>query len=169
MRMRIRSPVLFATAALIGAAAVLGDPAAVAAQQMEDERAVVAVVEKLFTAMRARDTVAMKSVFTEEARLVGQVTRDGTARIQVTPVSAFISGIASVPEDRELIERIYEPTVEIDGDLASFWAFYTLHIGEQFSHCGVDAAHLFRTPDGWKIASLADTRRRENCDVSGDG
>jgi hypothetical protein len=141
----------------------------VSAQQMGEERAVIEVVEKLFTAMRARDTVAMKSVFTADARLVGQVTRDGTTQIQVTPVADFISGIASIPPDREIIERIYEPSVRIDGDLASFWAFYTLHLGEQFSHCGVDAAHLFRTSEGWKIASLADTRRRENCDVPTGG
>jgi hypothetical protein len=163
MTARLRT-FLAAPVALVAALAAL--PGATSAQQ-QDERAVVAVLEKLFDAMRTRDTTAMRSVFTAEARLIGQSTRDGATTIQVTPAAQFIASIAAIPPDREIVERIYQPEVSIDGDLASFWAFYTLHVSDQFSHCGVDAAHLFRTPDGWKIVSLADTRRREGCDPPG--
>jgi hypothetical protein len=63
-----------------------------------------------------------------------------------------------------LDEKVFTPIVQIDGDLASVWTFYTLHIGEQFSHCGIDAFMLLRVAGQWKIVSLADTRRQENCE-----
>ena len=54
-------------------------------------------------------------------------------------------------------------TVQVDGTLASVWAEYTFYAGERLSHCGVDAFHLVRTPAGWKIVSLVDTRRSDSC------
>lgn len=139
-----------------------------ARSQQNDEQAVIAAVQRLFDAMRSRDTAAMRSVFTAEARLVGQAMSEGRPVVRVTPASQFVAGIGRMTEPRELIERVYAPKVFIDGDLASYWAFYTLHVGDEFIHCGVDAAHLFRTPDGWKIASLADTRRTTNCEPPRD-
>jgi hypothetical protein len=62
-------------------------------------------------------------------------------------------------------ERIYAPEVRIDGNLATVWTFYTLHVGERFSHCGIDAFQLLKLPAGWKIVAVADTRRTTGCDV----
>ncbi|HFA51249.1 MAG TPA: hypothetical protein ENJ95_19730 [Bacteroidetes bacterium] len=31
------------------------------------------------------------------------------------------------------------------------------------SHCGVNAFHLFKSREGWKITQVTDTRRRNNC------
>ena len=47
--------------------------------------------------------------------------------------------------------------------LASVWVPYEFYLGDKFSHCGVDAFHLARFEDGWKIIGLADTQRREGC------
>lgn len=140
---------------------VLATPAA--AQQQGDEQAVIAVVQKLFDGMRARDTVMMKSTFAPGAQLLGVAARDGTESMRAVPVAQFVSSIASA-DPGEFIERVYDPEVKIDGNLASYWAYYTFHVGERFSHCGVDAVLLFRFADGWKIASIADTRRQDPCE-----
>jgi hypothetical protein len=142
-------------------------PAAVAmpaaAQQQNDEQAVIAVVQKLFDGMRARDTVMMKSTFAPGAQLLGLAQRDGSESMRASPAAQFVSGIAGAPAG-EFIERVYEPEVKIDGNLASYWAYYTFHVGDRFSHCGVDAVLLFKFADGWKIASIADTRRQDPCE-----
>lgn len=127
------------------------------------EAEVLGVMEKLFEAMAARDTAVIRSVFDPTARLVRAPTRQGATAVQVSTVDQFVNSIARAPAG-ELIERIYAPEIRIDGNLATIWTFYTLHIGEQFSHCGIDAAQLFHTGASWKIVSLADTARRENCD-----
>jgi hypothetical protein len=152
---------LFAPAvALIAGLCALPAPAAA---QASEEQAVIAVVQKLFDGMRTRDTVAMKSVFAPGAQLLGLAQRDGSTAMRALPADQFASSIASAPPG-EFIERVYDPVVKIDGNLASYWAFYTFHVGERFSHCGVDAVLLFKFPDGWKIASIADTRRQEGCE-----
>lgn len=134
-----------------------------AAAQQSDEQAVIAVVQKLFDGMRARDTVMMNSTFAPGAQLLGISQRDGTESLRAVPASQFAAGIAGAPPG-EFIERVYDPQVKIDGNLASYWAYYTFHVGDQFSHCGVDAVLLLKFADGWKIASIADSRRQDPCD-----
>ena len=63
----------------------------------------------------------------------------------------------------EWLERIFDPEVRIDGTLASVWAPYDFHLNKQFSHCGVDAFHLLKLQDGWRIVALSDSFQREGC------
>ena len=161
---RLRTLACCALLACVSAAA----PAALRAQEPGSREAeVVAVLQKLFDGMRARDSVMIRSVFDPAARLVRAVTRDGRTTVQVTTVDQFVSGIGRAPAGEELIERIYDPEVRIDGRLATIWTFYTFHLGERFSHCGIDAAQLLETDQGWKIVHLGDTMRRENCEPPG--
>src|SRR5690606_9471441 len=56
-----------------------------AAAQQSDEQAVIAVVQKLFDGMRARDTVMMNSTFAPGAQLLGISQRDGTESLRAVP------------------------------------------------------------------------------------
>jgi hypothetical protein len=69
---------------------------------------------------------------------------------------AFVRGVSGI--DGEPIERMWDPVVRIDGDLAELWAPYDFYVGERFSHCGVDAVHLVRHEGRWKIAVISYTR-----------
>lgn len=132
------------------------------AAQSADERAVMDVVQRLFDGMRTADSAQVRSVFHEGARLISTGVRNGEPVVGVVPVDGFVQAVggAEVPWD----ERLYDPEIRIDGNLAHVWVSYTFHAGDQFSHCGVDSIQLARTPMGWKIVSLADTRRREGCE-----
>jgi hypothetical protein len=145
-------------------AAALLVPAAARAQAGSEEAEVMAVVEKLFDAMRARDTTAMRSVFVPGARLVRGSTATGETTVDMTDIGDFITSIANAPPGLLIDERIYDHEVRIDGNLATVWVHYTLYLGDRLSHCGVDAVQLLRLSDGWKMVNLADTMRRENCD-----
>jgi imidazolonepropionase-like amidohydrolase len=127
-----------------------------------DEReAVLAVVQRLWDGMRTRDTAVVRLVFDSAAALTRVSTRDGDARVQVTPVSGFIEALGRATEAWN--ERMFAPEVRIDGSLATVWTEYDFHLGSQFSHCGVDAFQLLKTSAGWKIVALSDTARREGC------
>ena len=127
-----------------------------------DERAaVLAVVQRLWDAMKARDTAMARSVFDSSAMLSRAVTRNGESRVQLTPVSAFLEALSHATEPWN--ERMYSPEVRIDGSLATVWTEYDFSLGDKFSHCGVDAFQLLKTSAGWKIVALADTARREGC------
>lgn len=138
--------------------------AAPAAAQAEERAAVLAVVQRLFDAMRARDTVAMKSVFDSTATLVAvRQRRQGSPVVSVTPWREFM--MANARDTRGVWdERIYDPEVRIDATLATVWVSYDFFLSGTFSHCGTDAFTLLKTPGaGWKIMMVADTFQREGC------
>lgn len=127
-----------------------------------DRNAVIAAVQSLFDAMRTRDTTAIRAAFAPNAQLVSIRTVPGaTPRFQVTPVSAFVTSIGRATE--ALVERMWDPRVEVAGDMASLWAPYDFRIGAAFSHCGHDAVHLLRTPEGWKVTGITYTVIATGC------
>ncbi|MBX3134350.1 MAG: nuclear transport factor 2 family protein [Gemmatimonadaceae bacterium] len=145
------------TAAALLLAGVLSAPAAQA--QSAEQDAVYAVVTGLFDGMRTRDTASMRAAFVSGATLQS-VSANG---IRVDAIDAWIGSVGSAPAGLVLDERLANPVVQVDGDLASVWVEYWFFAGERFSHCGVDAFVLARQGGAWRIISVADTRKREGC------
>jgi hypothetical protein len=128
-----------------------------------DAQQIAAVVARLFDAMRAGDSATVRAVFDSTAQLIAVDTRQNPPTITVRPVEAFIKGVGT-PHAEQWNERPMNPVTHIDGPLAVVWTDYTFHLGERFSHCGVDTFQLVRRVDGWKILSIAYTRRVDGCD-----
>jgi hypothetical protein len=116
---------------------------------------------RMFDAMRARDTAALRSVFDTSARLVTTTTREGRAVLRSLPIDRFILAIGAATVT--LDERIFDVEVRQDDRLATVWTRYVFYAGEQLSHCGYDAFQLFKSDQGWKVIAIADTQRREGC------
>ncbi len=128
-----------------------------------EEQAVLATVQRMFDAMRTKDTVAFREIFEPNARLVGMRTRaSGEQVIQQLTWERFGSMMASDTRG-QWNERAFNPEVRIRGTLATVWAEYDFHFGQRPSHCGVDAVQLLKTPAGWKIVSIADTYEATGC------
>ncbi len=145
---------------VVPALAVLTSAANVGAQDVE-RAAVIATVQKVFDAMRTRDTALLSVAFDTTARLVGVRTRDNT--ISLTTPAAFGAALTRAPAGDVWNERIFDPEVRIDGDLAQVWAYYTFHRNKEFTHCGVDAFMLRKLGTQWKITQLSDSRRTTGC------
>lgn len=119
----------------------------------------VAVANKLFEAMRAKDAEAIRALFIPEGQLVAidkPRTGEGLSKTRVFTGAAFAKMIAEAKAP-EFIERMPQPEVKIFGDVALVFGHYTFHVGDKFSHCGINSFHLVRTADGWKIANAAST------------
>src|SRR4051812_22708867 len=160
---RLRRATFVLIAITLGALA--GVPRASGAQGTAEgeSKAVLATVQRLFDAMRSKDTAAFREIFDPSAKLVGMRTRpDGEQVVQVLPWDRF--GAFMVSDQRTpWIERAWSPEVRIRGTLATAWAEYDFHFGQTPSHCGVDAVQLLKTPAGWKIMSIADTYQPTGC------
>ncbi|MGQ0714413.1 MAG: nuclear transport factor 2 family protein [Gemmatimonadaceae bacterium] len=155
--MRAIAPALSLLLSLGGSMAIAQTPAAA-----PDERAaVLAVVQRLWDGMKARDTALVRSVFDSAAVLSRVADQNGTLTVQSTPISRFIEALGRSTD--EWNETMHSPEVRIDGPLAAVWTEYDFHLGTRFSHCGVDAFQLLKTTEGWKIVALSDTARREGC------
>ena len=128
-----------------------------------EEQAVLATVQRLFDAMKAKDTAAFRDIFEPNAKLVGMRTRqNGEQVVQVLPWDRFGAFMAADTRG-PWIERAWSPEVRLRGTLATVWAEYDFHFGQTPSHCGVDAVQLLKTPAGWKIVSIADTYEPTGC------
>jgi putative lumazine-binding protein len=134
----------------------------VATAQGSDREQILATVQKVFDAMRTRDTALLSQAFDSTARLVGVSTR-GTPSVSLTMPSQFGAAISRAPAGDVWNERIYDPEVRIDGNVAQVWAYYTFHRNTTFNHCGIDAFMLVKVGTTWKITQLADSRRTEGC------
>ena len=133
------------------------------AAQTPEEKAVLATVQRMFDAMRTKDTAAFREIFEPNARLIGVRTRpNGEQIVQAIPWDRFGAFMASDSRGT-WIERAWSPEVRIRGTLATVWAEYDFHFGQTPSHCGVDAVQLLKTASGWKIVSIADTYETTGC------
>src|SRR4051812_47795280 len=127
--------------------------------QDSDRAAVLATVQKVFDAMRTRDTSLLFQAFDTTGRLAGVAGRGGSPSVSLTTPAQFATGFLRAPAGDVWNERIFDPEVRIDGNLAQVWAYYTFHRNGTFTHCGVDAFMLLKVGGTWKITQLADSRR----------
>jgi hypothetical protein len=158
--MRVRSSILAAVAALCVGSIPLR--AQVAPATAADEAAVRAVIAQLFDGMLARDSAMVAGAFAPGTRLVSSGIRKGTLMIDPIPAEEF-AGIVAKATGPKWDERVQAPTMQFDGTLAAVWVAYDFYLGDTLSHCGIDAFHLAKLPEGWKIIALSDTHRREGC------
>ena len=127
--------------------------------QTPEEKEVIAVVQRTFDGMEKHDEAMIRSTMLPDARLYS-VRGDGAPS-----AVAFDDWVKRIASNKTwIVERfIGKPRVIIGGRMAQLWAEYEFLRDGQFSHCGVDVATLFKTPDGWKIASLGFTMETTGC------
>jgi hypothetical protein len=132
---------------------------AIAFAQSSEEKEIVAAAQKVFDGMAAKDGAAIRSAMLPEARLYA--VRDDRTPTS-TAADAFAGQIANAPG--ALLERFTEtPKVMIRGRMAQVWAEYEFLRDGKFNHCGVDTFTLFKTADGWKVASISYTSETTGC------
>ena len=125
---------------------------------------VMAVVNTLFEGMRKGDSTLVRSVFTKDARLMTAFEKEGQPALRIGSIDGFVKAVGT-PHEKVWNEAIWDSEVRIDGNLAQVWTKYAFYLGEDFSHCGVDAFQLFKDDNGWRIFQLTDTRQFEDCEL----
>ncbi len=121
-----------------------------------EERAVLAPVKAMFDGMARRDAAAIKEPLLPGGMMV--LMLDGKPA-QMT-FEAFADRVER-PGTTQIEERIHDPLVRIDNDLAMVWAPFEFLIDGKVDHCGTDLFNLVRKDGKWLIASVADTGRKD--------
>jgi hypothetical protein len=120
------------------------------------------LMDNFFDAMRQQDTVFLADAFYPDAKLYTVIEDDeNEISIAKNAVPEFIQRVGS--SKQVLDERIANPSVNVDGPMATAWVPYQFFIDGKFHHCGVNAFQFVQTSSGWKISHIMDTRRTENC------
>ena len=121
-----------------------------------EEDAVLAPVQAMFDGMAKRDAAAIQKPTLPGGGMV--LMRDGKAT-QMT-FAAFAQRVGK-PAPTHIEERIHDPLVRIDRDLAVVWAPFVFLSDGKVDHCGTDLFNLVRSDGTWLIASVADTGRKD--------
>lgn len=107
--------------------------------------------------MATGDAQRLATLLHPDARLVAVI--DGEAKVRTG--EEWVAGIAASREP--VRERMWNPRVNVAGDVAALWAPYDLHVGDRFSHCGTNAFHFVRSGDTWRLLSVTFTVQKEGC------
>ena len=122
-----------------------------------EEQAVLAPITAMFDGMAKHDAAALKKPLLPGGTMV--LMREGKPNQMTFDAFAELVGR---PGKAQIEERIHDPLVRIDNDLAVVWAPFEFLVDGKVDHCGTDLFNLVRTDGKWLIASIADTGRK-NC------
>lgn len=135
------------------------------AQENNQQEEVLKVVHSLFDAMASADSAAADKLFIDGGHgFRVQTTDDQSTDVSLSNHSDFINSIGGWQQ--KIVERIWDPKIMIDDNIAMAWTPYDLHVNGEFSHCGINLFSLIRTQNGWKIADITYNVRRESCKES---
>jgi hypothetical protein len=149
---------LFATLPLLAALCPLAlhaTPAATPADANADQ-AVLAPIQAMFAGMSARDAAAIRKPTLPGGVMV--LMRDGKPT-QMT-FEDFATRVGK-PGKGQIEEKIHDPLIKVDNDLAVVWAPFDFLVDGKVNHCGTDLFNLVRQDGQWLIASVADTSRND--------
>ena len=121
-----------------------------------EEQAVLAPIQAMFDGMAKRDAEAIKKPLLPGGTMV--LMRDGKP---VQMAFADFADRVGKPGTTQIEERIHDPLVRIDHDLAVVWAPFEFLVNGKVDHCGTDLFNLVQTDGKWLIASVADTGRKD--------
>jgi Putative lumazine-binding len=141
---------------------VTATPAAAQHAGERDSAAVLATVDQLFGALASRDRAALLGAVVAEGRATSAgVDEAGRPRISSIDWTTFADRLARSTE--QLRERLIDPHVHVEGDIAMIWSRYEFERNGAFSHCGIDHFDLVRIEGSWRVLNLTWTRQTEGC------
>ena len=132
-------------------------------QFQNDTTKILTVIQKMVEGMRLGNEKLFVSVFDSSAVLMSVGSALGKSTVHSDDYISYARAVGT-PHPQVWDERIANPVIHINGDLASVWAEYSFYLGDKINHCGVDSFQLVKRDDGWKILVIVDTRKREGCD-----
>jgi hypothetical protein len=136
------------------------------AQHDKDVSEVQNTINRLFDGMQRGDSAMVRSAFTPQmtSATVTVDKANNSSLVRENTINDFLVAVGT-PHKNAWNEETWNMVVKVDGNFAQAWCDYAFFAGHTFSHCGVDAFHLFKSNGEWKIFHIADTRRKEPCTI----
>ncbi len=124
-----------------------------------DARAIIALIDRLSTAIAAKDTATLTALTLPNGVVVS--IRDDTGALSAKSFADWTAALPAVPGRLE--ERIGRPDITLAGGAASAAAPYIFLIDGKLHHCGTDFFQFVRTPTGWKLTAITYNSTTEGC------
>jgi hypothetical protein len=121
------------------------------------------MVNDFFAALLSRDaarysTLVMPGGSITTVRYINDSLKNATR--------SFEADMAALGKSTQLMqEEPFSIDISIHRDIAVAWVPYSFSLDGKQLHCGVDVFTFLRTPNGWKIASLAYSAEPDGCNA----
>ena len=126
-----------------------------------DTKAILATIDALFAAFESGDAAAVLRHVYADGRVTASGRRgDGTTTLRPQSWTQFAE---RVTPQRAFQERIANPMVHVDQDIALVWAPFVVRTGGKVSNCGIDHFDLVRDGVAWKVMNLTFSSRSTGC------
>jgi len=120
------------------------------------DSSVLSPIDAMFQGMTDRNPAAIKAAALPGTMLI--LMRDGKPE-QMT-IETFADHL-NKPSKTRIEERIHDPLIRMDNDLAMVWAPFEFLVDGTPDHCGTDLFNLVKTDGKWLIAGIADTGTKQ--------
>jgi hypothetical protein len=154
----------FASAFLLFVAVALPVAAAdaPAVSRTAEEQGVLAAVDATLAAVSARDEPGTR----RQLRPTGTATvllhqADGSVRVRNAALGAYAE---ATPGPERYLERMHDPLVRVQGDMALVWGRYSFAVDGKVAHCGYQHFDLVREAGQWKVQNVTWSVQRSGCD-----
>lgn len=119
----------------------------------EEEKVILATVQRLLDTMANRDKEGMSEILVPE----GWAIQSRDHQISRTSLRDFPEKMPGGTE--RLDERFYNPLVRVDDDIAMVWAEYDLRVGGEVHHWGTNILIFLKQDGQWRVSAIADNGR----------
>lgn len=128
-----------------------------------DEAAVMAPINTFLAALAARDGTAILAPLRPDGGATKAIEGpDGKSSVHRLGWAEYAASVKPGPE--RYLETLYNPAIEIDGDIAMVWGRYDFRIDGKIDHCGYDHFDLVRENGRWAIANITWSSRTTGCE-----
>jgi hypothetical protein len=139
-------------AALLLACAAAATLAPALHAETPEEAAVMAPVHRLFDGMAKADPALMRSALTPG----GSMSSFRHGAFKQYPLRDIVDNAPPGWKPGIFEEKIRNPILHIDDNVAVVWAPYAFYIDKKPHHCGTDIFNLVKVDGKWLIASAED-------------
>lgn len=132
--------------------------------QESEELKVKNTINAFFEGFHKQDSIAIRETVSSSIsmRTIGKNKKGGDS-VRTVSFDNFLRSIVQIPDSVHFEERLMSFSIQVDGSMAHAWTPYEFWVNDNFSHCGVNSFQLFKEDKTWRILSIMDTRRKEDC------
>lgn len=125
------------------------------------DKAILEAIDAVFVTLEAGDGPALLKLVNPDGRVTGSGTfPSGFSGLRS---SSFAEYAGRMKPGSGFRERITNPVIEQDGDVAMVWAHFTITVGGKVVSCGYDHFDLVRENGTWKVMNLTFSTRVTGC------
>jgi len=121
---------------------------------------VLVPIQQLFAALETGDSAAVLRLVYPDGRVTATGERASGSGLRQQSWTEFAQ---RVTPGSGFQERISDPAIEIDGDVAMVWAPFVVRVNGKVSNCGFDHFDLVRENGKWKVMNLTFSSRLTSC------